>query len=163
MSTHTETTATVRLERTIPATPHEVYRAWLDPELVSQWFFAGDRRVSRVEVDERVGGHHRIWHSRDNEPHGGFDCELLELVPDRRIVFLWRFVGPERDIDSSLDSRLTVSFDEAPGGGTTLSLVHEQLDAFAAAMPQVSANVEAGWSSALDNLEAWATRAPRGS
>ena len=29
--------ASVRLERELSATPHEVYRAWLDPDLLRQW------------------------------------------------------------------------------------------------------------------------------
>jgi len=28
----------VRLQRTIPAPPERVYRAWLDPELMRRWF-----------------------------------------------------------------------------------------------------------------------------
>ena len=34
MTAKTQGRAAVRLERTIPATPHQVYRAWLEPELL---------------------------------------------------------------------------------------------------------------------------------
>jgi len=94
----------IRLERTFAAPPHEVYRAWLDPELVRQWMAPGDLAVSRVEIDERVGGRYRIWQAGTGGAAGGFDCELVELVPDRRIVFRWGFVGPDRDSGPAYDS-----------------------------------------------------------
>jgi len=142
----------VRLERTIPAPPAEVYRAWLDPDLLRRWLAPGGLEVTRAEVDERVGGRFRIWQADAGSDVGGFECELLELVPDRRIVYRWGFVGPQRTDGPAYDSLLTVTLADAPGGGTTLTLVHERLDELAAAMPQVADNVEPGWASALDKL-----------
>lgn len=146
----------VRLERTIPATPHQVYRAWLEPELLRRWMAPGGLEVTRAEVDERPGGHYRIWHADAGAEVGGFDCEVLELVPDERLVFRWGFVGPDRGAGPSYDSLLTVTLRAAADGGTVLTLVHERLDALAAAMPQVAANVGRGWDSALGKLAALA-------
>ncbi len=144
----------VRLSRTIAAPPERVYRAWLDPELLRLWLAPASFSVERVEVDERVGGHHRTWQVGPDGASGGFDCELLELVPNRRIVFRWRFVGPDRVADPSHDSVLTITFAEAPEGETELTLVHERLDALYKAMPQIVENVGRGWGMALDNLAA---------
>ena len=135
----------VRLERTIPASPARVYRAWLDPELLARWMAPGTFAVIRAEVDERVGGHFRIWHADPSGiAIGGFECELAELVPGQRIVFRWGFVGPERRGGPVFDSRLTVSLREAPGGGTVLTLVHERLDDLAAALPDVGGQRRSG-------------------
>jgi uncharacterized protein YndB with AHSA1/START domain len=151
MTTMTE----VRLQRTIPATPDRVYRAWLEPEVLRRWLAPGEMTVTRVEGDERVGGAYRIWQaSPEGDDVGGFEWELVELVPAERIVFLWRFVGPDRKADHALDSRLTVTLREAPGGATELTLVHDRLDAFAAAMPDVVDKVGPGWDMALDKLPA---------
>jgi len=144
----------VRLERTIPATPHQVYRAWLEPELLRRWMAPGCFAVSRAEVDERPGGRYRIWHADAGTERGGFDCEVLELVPDERLVFRWGFVGPDREAGPSYDSVLTITLCAAADGGTVLTLVHERLDALAAAMPQAAASVGVGWESALDKLPA---------
>ena len=46
----------VRLERVIPAPPHEVYRAWLDPDLLRRWLAPGGITVRLAEVEARVGG-----------------------------------------------------------------------------------------------------------
>ncbi len=144
--------AVVRMERTIPASPHKVYRAWLDPDLLQRWLAPGGLEVTRVEIDERVGGHYRIWHADSGSDVGGFDCELLELVPDQRIVFRWGFVGPERKNGPVYDSLLTITLREAPGGATALTLVHERLEELAAAMPHVADNVELGWELVLQKL-----------
>jgi uncharacterized protein YndB with AHSA1/START domain len=150
MSTMTE----IRMQRTIPAPPDRVYRAWLEPDLLRRWLAPGDMTVTRVEGDERVGGTYRVWQaSADGEDVGGFEWELVELVPDERIVFLWRLLGPDRVVDPAHDSRLTVSLRQAPGGATELTLVHDRLDAFAAAMPDIVELVGPGWAMALDKLE----------
>jgi uncharacterized protein YndB with AHSA1/START domain len=144
----------VRVERNIPAAPNRVYRAWLDPETIRQWMAPGGMTVERVEVDERGGGAYRIWQQDESGSQGGFECELLELVPDERLVFRWGFVGPERTEGPAFDSRLTITLAEAPGGGTALTLVHERLEDLAAAMPEVAAHVGVGWESTLDKLAA---------
>jgi RNA polymerase sigma factor for flagellar operon FliA len=60
---------------------------------------------------------------------GRFDCELLELVPNERIVLRWRFVDQGSTAKRALDSRLTLSLRRASGEATRLVLVHEHLDA----------------------------------
>ena len=99
----------VRLQRTIHARPDEVYRAWLEPELIRRWMAPAGLEVTRAEVAERVGGHYRIWHAGAEGEVGGFECELLELVPSERIVLRWGFVGPDRLAGLTHDSQLTVS------------------------------------------------------
>jgi uncharacterized protein YndB with AHSA1/START domain len=154
MTPTTEPQAAVRLERTIPAPPERVYRAWLDPDLLRRGMSPAGHEVTRAEVDERVGGHHRIRHEGPDGHAGGFESELLELVPNRRIVFAWGFTGPERTAGPTFDSRLTITLEEAPGGATELTLVHERLDALHAAMPEAARNVSRGWEMALDKLDA---------
>jgi uncharacterized protein YndB with AHSA1/START domain len=105
-----------------------------------------------VEVDERVGGHFRVWYARSDMDTGGWDCEILELVPDQRIVFRWGFVGPDRRKGPAYDSLLTITLREAPQGKTALTLVHERLDDLAAAMPDVAGKVEVGWDLVLEQL-----------
>jgi len=146
---------TVRLQRTIPAPPPAVYRAWLDPDLVRQWMAPGDRyEVERVDIEERVGGRYRVWQTNSGASGGGFECEILGLVPDERIVFRWGFVGPRRAEGPVFDSRLTITLRETPPGSTLLTLVHERLDDLARAMPDVADKVELGWELVLEKLTA---------
>jgi uncharacterized protein YndB with AHSA1/START domain len=147
------TVPVVRLDRTISAPPQKVYRAWLKPDFVRRWMTPGFE-VSRIEIDERVGGHYRVWHSQSGVEAGGFECEILELVPYERIVFRWGFVGPERRNGPVYDSLLTITMREAPGRATALTLVHERLEDLAAAMPEAAGKVEFGWNMVLEKLAA---------
>ena len=150
----------IHIERTIPATPHRVYRAWLEPTFVQRWMAPQGSEVTRVEIDERVGGAYRTWKAQAGSIVGGFDSELLELVPDQRLAFSWGFIGPQRRKGPAFDTLLTVTFDVAPGGGTKLTLVHEQLDELEAAMPDVAKYVRPGWESLLQNLTTLVARFP---
>jgi uncharacterized protein YndB with AHSA1/START domain len=143
----------VRLKRIIAAPPQEVYRAWLEPEMLRRWLAPGGLELTRAEVEQRVGGRYRIWQAdAEGGDVGGFECELLELLPPRRIVFRWGFVGPDRLDGPAYDSLLTITFDEGPAGGTALTLTHERLDALQAAMPHVAERVGAGWEDVLARL-----------
>jgi len=148
----------VRLQRTIPAPAHAVYRAWLEPDLVRQWMAPGSLGVERVEIDERVGGRYSVWQTDSGGSAGGFECEILELVPAERIVFRWGFVGPRRAEGPVFDSRLTITLREVDRGSTLLTLVHEQLDELARAMPDVADKVRLGWELVLEKLETQCAR-----
>jgi uncharacterized protein YndB with AHSA1/START domain len=148
----TPTIPTVRIRRTIAAPPHQVYRAWLDPDLLTRWMAPGPFEATRIEVDERVGGHFRVWHGTSEGDAGGFEAEIVELVPDRRIAFRWGFVGPERMAGPCFDSQLVVELAEGPGHTTELTLVHDRLDDLAAARPEAAGQVGVGWGMVLDKL-----------
>src|SRR6478752_7743856 len=142
----------VRLERVIAASPDEVYRAWLDPELLQRWLAPGGITVERAEIEARVGGRYGIWHAASGIDVGGFECEIVELVPNERIVFRWGFVGPGRTAGPAFDSLLTITLRSVSRDATVLTLVHEHLDDLAAGMPHVADKVEVGWKLVLEKL-----------
>ncbi len=142
-----------RVQRTLPFPRERVYRAWLEPDTVVRWFVDPAFTDGRAEVDERVGGHYRIFQvDPSGELTGGSENSILELVPNERIVLSWRFAGPNRETDLTPESRLTVTFSEPRPGETELTVVHEQLDELFAARPEVAGHVEAGWNTTLDRL-----------
>ena len=144
--------AAICLERSLSAPPHAVYRAWLEPELVRRWMDPSGVRVIRIEIDERPGGAYRTWKADESgRIIGGFDSELLELSEDRRIVFRWGFIGPERRDGPFFETLLTITL-RPDSGGTVLNLVHEHLEELEAAMPEIAHAVPDGWASFLDNL-----------
>lgn len=143
----------VRIERLISAPPSSVYRAWLEPEMLRRWLAPGSMEVSRVEVDERAGGHFRIWQNGSGKNAGGFESRLVELVPDKRIVFQWGFVGPDRTKGPVFDSLLTITLQASTDDTTILTLVHERLDDLERAMPDVARNVGVGWELVLEKLK----------
>jgi uncharacterized protein YndB with AHSA1/START domain len=134
----------VKLVRVIPARRSRVYRAWLDPELVARWWAPLDSVVATASVDERVDGVLRVeMLTEDGEPHM-FDAVIQELVEDERIVLIFKFA---LDAEETL---LTVTFRDAPGGGTEVTLDHQRVPLEG---PLNEQSVDTGWNSVLDKLE----------
>lgn len=153
----------VRLERTLAASPAQVYRAWLEPELLRRWIGPGDWAATRAEVDARVGGRHRVWHvDPDGVDMGGTEGVFVRLVPAELIVLRWHFVGPDRSAPAAEESLLSVTLRPGPRPDTTtLTLVHERLDGLHAAHPDIADLVEAGWASVLEKLDKFTSEESR--
>ncbi len=115
---------TYRLTRIIPASPLDIYEAWLDSEAHSQMTGAEAR------ISDKVGADFSTW---DDYIRG----RNLELVPGKRIVQAWRtskFTGENED------SIVTITLEEADDG-TLLTLVHSNV-------PDEQRNYEeGGWES----------------
>lgn len=147
----------VRRERTISAPPAAVYRAWLDPDILRRWLAPGDLELARAEVDERVGGRFRIWQSQAGTPVGGFEAELLELVPGERIVFRWGFVGPARQDGPSFDSLLTVTLQPVPEGTRLVLGLHRRRDQGVSSRRRPRPRLAAGLSGHADRRQSAAS------
>ena len=140
-------TGVVRLTRTLPAPPAEVYRAFLDPERLRHWFGPADVRVLDVEVDPRVGGAHRTTLTGPDGTRGTIVCRLREVVPDERIVMTWSWVVADGTYGPQ-ESLLTIELREAPEG-THLTLIHSGLNGFPDEDP---AGIRQAWHQALTKL-----------
>jgi len=105
-----------------PATPEEVFRAWLSSEGHS------GMTGSKAKVEPRVGGKFTAW-------DGYITGKTLELKPYSRIVQAWRTSEfADTDPDSKIDLKL-----EAVKSGTRLTLSHS-------GMPEGQADsYESGW------------------
>ena len=112
------------LSTTLPATPDEIYRAWLDSAAHAAMTGGG------AEVSDKTGEAFEAW---DGYISGG----NLELEPGARILQAWRTVEfADDEGDFVVEIRL-----EAVEGGTRLTLHHSQL-------PAHGAQYEQGW---IDN------------
>ena len=140
----------VALTRTIPGPREDVYRAFLDPDLLQRWFCPGEFAVVTASVDEHVGGRHVVEMLAPDGMRLAFESVIRDLVPGERIVLDFAFVGPEpREREDTL---LTVTFRDAAGGGTEVRFDHERITH---APPNYDRpGVNAGWNSVLDKLEA---------
>ena len=135
----------VALERVIIAPRSKVYRAWLDPAVLAQWMGPDDFSVTVATVDERVGGVHDVEMLDAEGGRHHFVSVIEELVPDERIVFSFRF-HPEAQ-----DTKLTLTFRDADGGGTALRLEHERI-MLEGDLDTRSVNI--GWGQTLAKLQA---------
>lgn len=85
-----ELSAEVSIRRTYPVAPDKVWRAWTQPQALSQWFGPGATPSrAEAEIDLRVGGRYRIAFPMPNGEKNEASGEYLEVVPNRRLVFTW--------------------------------------------------------------------------
>ena len=135
------------LSRRFNSPPEKVWRAWTDPQALSQWFGPGNPLVTTAEVDLRVGGRYRIvFKGASGEMNEVFGV-YQEVVPHSRLVFTWAFKGtPERV------SRVSIEL-KAQAGGTELRFVHDRFYDEAARVGH-----ESGWQRGFANLDAMLER-----
>lgn len=74
----------VVLRRQIAADPLQVYDAWTQPALVSQWWDPSGAPLADCSIDLRVGGSFRLV----NQGAGhAFEGRYTQIIPAERIVF----------------------------------------------------------------------------
>lgn len=138
----------VQLRRTIAAPRAEVYRAFLDPELLARWMCPGEMAVVTASVDERVGGRHVVDMLWGDGTRLAFESVIRELVPDERIALDFTFVGAGHPPD---ETRFTATFADAGEDATEVCLEHERVPLVP---PMDPGSVDEGWTSVLDKLQA---------
>jgi uncharacterized protein YndB with AHSA1/START domain len=126
-------TVEVRVERTISASPDEVFAAWLDSKVPGTLWHEHDKLI----VDPKVDG---LWYwlSLGGTPHYG---RFTEIDRPGRIQHSWmsrNTLGEE--------TMVTVTF-ERKGENTLLTLVHSGLPE-----GEMARGHEKGWNSILDKF-----------
>ena len=81
------------LTRLINASPQRVYQAWIDPDMMKEWFCPRPWRVVQVENDVRPGGSSLVV-MRGPEgqefPNRGV---YLEVIPGKKLVFTDAYIS----------------------------------------------------------------------
>jgi len=150
---------TLRISKTINAPRELVFKAWTEPESLSQWWGAGPGFTTPIaEVDLCVGGKYRLGMQAPDQDHpfivGG---AFKEVEPPEKLVYTWAWEfhgqedvpkpqsGPESVVGPG-ETLVTVLFQDA-GGKTEIVLTHEFF-------PDVNMRDEhnKGWNGCLENL-----------
>ena len=94
------TDLTLTCRRTINATPEQVYKAWLNPEMIIRYMtFGPEMAAQNAMSDPRVGGRFSFDMVGENRnPHAG---TYLVLTPYSHIAFSWEtpWSAPESRVD----------------------------------------------------------------
>lgn len=124
--------------RTIPATPHDVFNAWTQQELLQRWW------VDSASTDPRVGGRFR-QETRDAAGEHVVSGVYREFEPDRHLAMTWKYEGA---LETGADEKLvTIDLRERDGGRTEVRVTEDPVKA------ADRADAEAAWGAALGALE----------
>jgi uncharacterized protein YndB with AHSA1/START domain len=140
----------ITISRIFDAPRELVYRAFVDPDQLGQWFGPAGYSVpyESVHVDARVGGYQRLVMVSDDDPteRSEIDATFTEVVENELLV-------GHQDVEGipgttgSVRFRLRLEFHEEPGGKTRLELrqgpFHEQM----------AEDTVKGWESSFTKLD----------
>jgi activator of HSP90 ATPase len=113
---------TIRQKTFVPATPDEVYDAFMDAKKHSA--FTGSKATS----DPKVGGKFTAW-------DGYISCKNIELERGKKIVQEWSTTDWP---DTSPPSKLELTFKNTKGG-TEISMIHSNVP------PEQADDLAEGW------------------
>lgn len=117
--------------RTFAAPRERVFEAFRDPARLARWWGPRGFRNTFEVFDLRPGGAWRfVMHGPDGVDHPN-ESVFLEVEPPARIAF--------RHVSGAHPFEMTISLDEAPGGGTrvTWRMRHETAEHCARVRPTV--------------------------
>jgi len=105
------------LVREFEATPEKVYRAWTEPELITQWFTLGTWSAVKAELNVRPGGSSLVtMRGTDGAEFPNRDV-YLEVVPNKRLVLTDAYTSAWVPSEQPFMT-VTLTFDDLGGGRT---------------------------------------------
>ncbi len=144
-------TKEVAISRVFDAPRHLVYRAFIDPDQLAQWFGPVGCSVPRdtIDVDARVGGHLRLVMVVDDDPgfRSPIDARFTEVVENELLVGEMVAEGVP-GAAGPLQVTLRLEFHDEPGGKTRLELRQGPFP------DQLGRDTEQGWDSSFTKLDA---------
>ena len=137
---------------------HEVFEAVADPTSLSSYYTTGGAS-GRLEAGETV-----TWDFHDFP--GAFPVEVIEVVPDEKIVLKWDAAegeapnlpdNPPRSDMATAPYKTTVTMTFTPLDGDTRTLVEIREEGWRETQGALEASYGncQGWSQMLDALKAW--------
>jgi uncharacterized protein YndB with AHSA1/START domain len=137
----------LQVQRRFDAPRERVFDAWTNPDVLREWWSAGDLTPGDAEIDLREGGRYRLSMVTSSGETHTVSGEYKEVRAPERLAYTWAWeMGPEV-LDGSPITLVEVDFDE-DGSGTTVTLTHTGFSG--AEARDMHAH---GWSGTLDNLE----------
>jgi len=132
MTTKTDVTEAVMIERTFNAPVARVWKALTDADEMRVWYF--DLKEFKPEVGFEF--EFTVEHEGTKYHHL---CKITEVIPQKKIAYTWRYAGEE---GNSL-----VTFELfTDGGKTRLKLTHDGLETFPKLPAYAKTNFEKGWT-----------------
>ena len=138
------------LTRLINAPPDRVYQAWVDPEMIKEWFCPRPWRVTHAETDVRPGGAtYLIMKGPEGQefPNRGV---YLEVISGKKLVFTDAYTSAWQPSGKAFMT-VILDFDNEDGKTRYTARVRHWNDADYQSHLQMG--FHEGWGKATDQLE----------
>jgi uncharacterized protein YndB with AHSA1/START domain len=147
----TDAATDLALTRTIDAPRDKLWRCWVEPELLKQWFCPKPWNVSQARLEPRPGGEFFTLMSGPNGEEFGEPGVFLEVVEKERLVFTDAF-RPGWQPSGRPFMAAEVLFEDAGDGRTryTARAMHRSAEA---RQEHEAMGFHEGWGKAADQLE----------
>ena len=110
------------VENDLPDSPGRVWRALTDPKLLEAWLMPNNIRAE-------AGAHFQFRAAPGPGWSGVVECEVLEVVPERLLVYSWRSgSNAGENYVHELETVVTWRLTPLKNGGTRLHLEHSGFD-----------------------------------
>ena len=150
MTDNTVAATELVIERVFEAPRELVYRAFIDPDQLAQWFGPVGFSVPRdsVDVDARVGGHQRFVMVNDDNPtwSSPVDATFTEVIENELLVGTEHFEGVA-GLQGPTPMTMRLEFHDEGGGRTRLVIVQGPYTA------EMEPMARAGWESSFTKLD----------
>lgn len=134
------------VQRKLKASPERLFDAWTKPELMKQWFHAGDKMTTPVaEADLKLGGPWQVVmrsSAGQEYPNNG---KYLVIDRPHKLVFTWHPMG-----QADYETKVTLLFKKVSDEFTEMTLTHEGLRD-----KDWYDKHNAGWTACVASLESW--------
>ena len=152
-------------ERTFDAPRDVVYQAWADPDQLAKWFGPVGMPAVTHRFDLRPGGSYLYSMAVPNAGTWWGLWAYREVVPGDRLVYVASFADADGHVtrapfaaDWPLETLSTVTFADAGGGRTTVTLTGVPINATEAERQKFKANhasMTQGWGGTFGQLAAY--------
>jgi len=139
----------VVLTRVFDAPRTLVFRTWIEPRHLAQWWGPRDFTNPVCELDVRVGGKILIHMRAPDGTVYPMTGTFREIIAPERLVFT--AVAEDHAGRALIEGLVTVTFEEQDG--KTKLTVREKAVALAPVGGPMLAGMETGWAQSLDRLE----------
>lgn len=143
------------VDEVFPHAPEVVWKTLTTPELMARWL-----SMTPIGFEPRPGNRFTYQTTPAGAWDGVIQCEVLEVIPNERLVYTWRG-GHEANVGygSRLETVVTWTITKADGGAR-VRLVHSGFR-----MPRNATafkNMSEGWKKVVQNVSALAAQTSPG-
>jgi uncharacterized protein YndB with AHSA1/START domain len=141
------------VDEVFPHAPEVVWKTLTTPELMARWL-----KMAPVGFEARPGNRFTYQTTPAGEWDGVIHCEVLEVVPNQRLVYAWRG-GHEANVGygSRLDTVVSWTLSKVEGG-VRLHMVHSGFRR--PTNDTAFKGMSEGWVTVLANIDAVAGEQP---